>query len=53
MLTEGGVKTWAICLRCERKKGRNLLGGWALVLVWVGVPIALLTLFGVIVGTCR
>jgi hypothetical protein len=27
-LTEGGVRTWAICLECDRKKGRSLLGAW-------------------------
>ena len=27
-LTEGGVKTWAICLECDRKKGRSLAGAW-------------------------
>lgn len=52
VLTEGSVKTWAICLRCDRKKGKSLLGGWALVLTWIAVPILLLALFGVLVGTC-
>ena len=27
-LTEGGLKTWAICLDCDRKKGRSLRGAW-------------------------
>lgn len=27
-LTEGGVRTWAICLECDRKKGRSLQGAW-------------------------
>jgi hypothetical protein len=27
-LTEGGVKTWAICLECDRKKGRSLTSAW-------------------------
>jgi hypothetical protein len=27
-LTEGGAKTWAICLECDRKKGRSLSGVW-------------------------
>jgi hypothetical protein len=27
-LTEGGVRTWAICLECDRKKGRSLSGAW-------------------------
>jgi hypothetical protein len=27
-LTEGGVRTWAICLACDRAKGRSLTGAW-------------------------
>ena len=27
-LTEGGVRTWAICLECDRKKGRSLTSAW-------------------------
>jgi hypothetical protein len=27
-LTEGGVKTWAICLECDRKKGNSLTSAW-------------------------
>jgi hypothetical protein len=27
-LTEGGAETWAICLECDRKKGRSLAGAW-------------------------
>ena len=27
-LTEGGVRTWAICLECNRKKGRSLTSAW-------------------------
>lgn len=27
-LTEGGVKTWAICLECDRMKGSSLTGAW-------------------------
>jgi hypothetical protein len=53
VLTEGSVRTWAICLRCDKKKGRNLLGGWGLVLTWVGAPILALILFGVVIESCR
>jgi hypothetical protein len=28
-LTEGGVRTWAICLECDRKKGRSLAAAWS------------------------
>jgi hypothetical protein len=27
-LTEGSMKTWAICLECDRKKGRSLRSAW-------------------------
>ncbi|MBL8744062.1 MAG: hypothetical protein JNK04_23305 [Myxococcales bacterium] len=44
VLTEGSAKVWAICLRCEKRGGRNLLPGWALVLAWVALPIVGLAL---------
>jgi hypothetical protein len=34
-LTEGGVKVWAICLDCDRKKGRSLTGAWRSFGVWL------------------
>jgi hypothetical protein len=34
-LTEGGVKTWAICLECDRKKGRALGGAWTSIGLWL------------------
>jgi hypothetical protein len=34
-LTEGGVQVWAICLECDRKKGRHLLGPWGSLLFWI------------------
>lgn len=27
-LTEGSAKTWAICLECDRTKGRSLASAW-------------------------
>ncbi len=44
-LTEGGVSTWAICLECDRTKGRSLRrawGGFGLWLVAILVGLALL-----------
>lgn len=41
-LTDGGLKTWAICLECDRRGGRSLRHGWTGVLVWLAVPILLL-----------
>ncbi|MBX3214829.1 MAG: hypothetical protein KF850_22540 [Labilithrix sp.] len=44
-LTEGGAKTWAICLDCDRKKGRSLGGAWRSVGLWlVGLLVALAAL---------
>lgn len=34
-LTEGGVKTWAICLECDRKKGSRLGGAWGTLGAWL------------------
>ena len=41
-LTEGGAKTWAICLDCDRKKGNKLGGAWRGLGVWlVGILVVL------------
>jgi hypothetical protein len=34
-LTEGGVRVWAICLDCDRRKGRKLGGVWGGLLLWL------------------
>jgi hypothetical protein len=47
------VRTWAICTRCDRKRGKSLLGGWALVAAWVLVPVVGLALFGLVVELLR
>jgi hypothetical protein len=39
VLTEGGSKVWAVCLRCERRGGRSLRAGWITVLVWIAGPL--------------
>jgi hypothetical protein len=39
VLTDGGAKVWAICLRCEKRGGRSLSGGWSLVLFWIALPL--------------
>lgn len=46
-LTEGGVRTWAICLECDRTKGRSLSRGWAGLLRFIGAILA--GLFAVVV----
>ncbi len=46
-LTEGGARTWAICLECDRKKGRSLSGAWGGLGLWL---VAILVGLAVIVG---
>lgn len=42
VLTEGGAKLWAICLRCEKRGGKTLAPGWTLVAAWlVGILVVL------------
>ncbi|MFO0675909.1 MAG: hypothetical protein U0169_05205 [Polyangiaceae bacterium] len=51
-LTEGGATTWAICLECDRTKGRSLFGAWGGTLAFLlGI---LVVLFGAValVATC-
>jgi hypothetical protein len=44
VITEHGVKPYAICLRCDRKGGRSLRSGWLAVLgLFIG-PIVLVFL---------
>lgn len=44
VLTEGGVETYAICTRCDRRKGHELGGGWSLVSTWMIGLLVLLAL---------
>jgi hypothetical protein len=49
VLTEGGLKVYAICLACEDRRGRSLRGGWGGFLRWLAVPLlALLAIAAVI-----
>jgi len=50
VLTEGGTKVFAICLRCERRGGRSLRGPWMLVLSWIALPILLLAIAVVLIA---
>lgn len=50
VLTEGGAKVWAICLRCERREGRGLSSGWWLVVGWVALPIVVLAVAVVVLA---
>jgi hypothetical protein len=49
-LTEGGVRVWAICLACERRRGRSLSGAWAGLVIWLVAILALLALVTWVVG---
>jgi hypothetical protein len=44
VLTTGGVETYAICTRCDRRKGRELGGGWAAVTTWLVALLLVLAL---------
>ena len=53
-LTEGGVRTWAVCLGCARRRGTSLGRGWMTVLAWVLAPaLALLALAAAIMWLRR
>ncbi len=43
-LTEGGAKTWALCLTCARSGAGSLSRGWWQVVLWIAGPIVLLAL---------
>lgn len=42
VLTTGGLTTFAICERCERRGGASLAPGWGQVINWIMLPIAAL-----------
>jgi hypothetical protein len=44
VLSEGGSKTFAICLKCDEGGGRSLSGGWVTVVMWIAGPIVVLAL---------
>jgi hypothetical protein len=35
VLTDGGTRTFAICIDCDRRKGRSLAGAWRGLLLWL------------------
>ena len=49
VLTEGGVETYAICVRCDRRKGRQLGSGWRVVVGWLVLVLVARALFA---GAC-
>jgi hypothetical protein len=42
VLTEGGARTYAICIGCEKGGGRSLRRGWLTVAGWVAGPLVAL-----------
>jgi hypothetical protein len=49
-LTEGGARTWAICLRCADRKGTKLSGAWRGLLLWLAAVFVVLALVTWLVG---
>jgi hypothetical protein len=49
-LTEGGAKTYAICLACERRAGSSLRRSWLTVISWFVLPILGLALLLFLIG---
>jgi hypothetical protein len=45
VLTEGGVRTYAICVACNRAVGPSLTRSWLTVIYWVALPLAALFVF--------
>jgi hypothetical protein len=45
VLTEGGVRTYAICIACNRAVGPSLTRSWLVVIYWVALPLAALFVF--------
>ena len=45
VLTDGGVTTYAICTRCDRRGGRSLDSGWGAVRKWMLLLLMALVLF--------
>jgi hypothetical protein len=42
VLTEGGARTYAICVACNRSVGSSLTRSWMTVIWWVALPLVLL-----------
>jgi hypothetical protein len=42
VITEHGSKPWALCFACAKKGGRSLRSAWLGLLLWLGLPLALL-----------
>jgi hypothetical protein len=50
VLTEASARTWAICLRCEKRGGRSLAPAWLVVGAWVLGPTVAIALLLVVLS---
>ncbi|MBI3199924.1 MAG: hypothetical protein HYZ29_00190 [Myxococcales bacterium] len=50
VLTEGGARTWAVCLACEDRGGRALGGAWRGLVLWLLGILAVLLVLVVALG---
>jgi hypothetical protein len=44
VLTDGGARTYAICIGCEKRAGRSLRRAWLMVATWIAGPLVALAL---------
>jgi hypothetical protein len=48
VLTEGGVRTWAICERCRQAGGTSLRRAWLGLVLWIVIPAIVLAALAVL-----
>ncbi len=42
VISRHGASEWAICFRCDRQGGRSLRSAWVGLVLWLGIPLAVL-----------
>lgn len=42
VISRHGASEWAICFRCDRQGGRSLRQAWLGLVLWLGIPLAVL-----------
>jgi hypothetical protein len=50
VLTEGGVKIYAVCLKCQKLGGHSLRRAWWTVIGWIATPILILLAVVLVLG---
>ncbi|MFO0569723.1 MAG: hypothetical protein U0263_29000 [Polyangiaceae bacterium] len=53
VLTEGGTRTYAICLACEDRAGKGLGGAWRGLLGFIALPIVGLFVAVLLLSRCQ